>query len=737
MTIISKKEDGKATFFTNWGGQHVVTALLLSFAPVGAALAQAPNWRVATAGSPTQASGTSQTMATAVDANGNVLVAGYFAGSVTFGSTTLTSAGGNDLFVAKWVPGNGTGTGSWAWAQGAGGSGDDQAAGLAVRSTSVYVTGYITNTAADAAAVRFGNQAVAGATGTSSTDLVLACYTDQATSATLNWTQVGGGTGADQGKDVAVSGTSVYATGFITNDRANTNAVVFGSAGAPVTQYGASTTASSDLVVAKYTDNTTSGTLGWTQVGGGTSSDVGQAISVSNTKVYVTGNISNNVANASSVLFGGTGTTAGTVQQNGTGGTSGSAILPDLVVAKYTDNGATATLGWTQVGGGSDRDNGLGVAVSGNNVYVTGYIDNNSNDTKNVVFGGSGTTAGSVTQLGASGIGFDLVVAKYTDNGTSATFGWSQVGGGTGSDSGLAIAVNGASIYVAGYITNTTANTTGVVFGGSGTSAGTSSQSGASGTSSADVVLANYTDNGTSATFNWTQVGGGTGTDQAEGVGFSGSTLYVVGRVVPAATFGSLSVNNPAGNTVNFLGQLAPAAPLPVVLTAFSAVPAAGGRAVRLTWGTASEAHSARFEVERSPDGEYFTPLGTVAATGSSSGMHAYAYPDVALPSGASLLYYRLRQVDLDGTASYSPVRVVQLAVSSALILFPNPAQEATTLAGAEPGVAAYVLDALGRVVATATADATGTATLSLPATLPGGVYVVRAGAQAARLAVP
>jgi hypothetical protein len=166
------------------GGQHVVTALLLALAPVGVVLAQAPSWRVATAGSPTQAGGTSQTMATAVDANGNVLVAGYFAGSVTFGPTTLTSAGGNDLFVAKWVPGNGTGTGSWAWAQGAGGSGDDQAAGLAVRSTSVYVTGYITNTAADAAAVRFGNRAVAGATGTSSTDLVLACYTDQGTSAT-------------------------------------------------------------------------------------------------------------------------------------------------------------------------------------------------------------------------------------------------------------------------------------------------------------------------------------------------------------------------------------------------------------------------------------------------------------------------------------------------------------------------------------------------------------------------
>jgi hypothetical protein len=451
----------------------------------------------------------------------------------------------------------------------------------------------------------------------------------------------------------------------------------------------------------------------------------------------VTGNISNNVANASSVLFGGTGATAGTVQQNGTGGTSGSAILPDLLLAKYTDNGATATLGWTQVGGGSDRDNGLGVAVSGNDVYVAGYIDNNSTDTKKVVFGGSGTTAGTVTQLGASATGLDLVVAKYTDNGASATFGWSHVGGGTGNDSGLAIAVNGASIYVAGYITNTNTNTMGVVFGGSGTTAGNSPQSGASSTSSADIVLANYTDNGTSAALNWTQVGGGTGTDQAEGIGFSGSTLYVVGRVVPAATFGTLSMNNPAGSTVNFLGQLATAVPLPVVLTAFHALPAAGGRAVHLVWATASEVTSSHFEVERSTDGAYFTPLGTVAAAGSSHTKQAYAFPDEALPSGAPLLYYRLRQLDTDGTASYSPVRVVQRAVSSSLVLFPNPAQVATTLAGAEPNAVVHVLDALGRVVATATADATGIATRALPVGLPGGVYVVRAGPQAARLAVP
>jgi hypothetical protein len=678
-------------------------------------------------------------MATALNATGQVFVTGHFTGSVTFGTTTLTSAGGNDLFVAKWVPGNGTGTGSWAWAQRGGGTGDDEGLGLAVSGTNVYVTGYLTNTSSNAAAVTFGSTAVAGATSTSSTDLVLARYTDATTSATLNWTQVGGGTGADQGLGVAVKGVNVYATGFITNNSANSSAVVFGSPGATAAQYGAGigTGSSSDVVVAKYTDNTTSATLGWTHVGGGVNADAGQAIAVNSHGVYVTGYLFNSGGDASVVRFGGSGTTLGTVQQNGAG-TNGS-LTDDVLVAKYTDNGPTGSFVWSQVGGGTDADAGQGIAVSeaNSNVYVTGYITDNENSTSNVVFGGTGTSVGTATQPGASGSkSSDVVVAKYTDNGSAAVLDWTQVGGGTVDDRGQAIAVTGSSLYVTGYITNTTANTRAVVFGGSGTTAGNTSQPGASPTSSADIVLAHYTDAGANATLNWTQVGGGPGTDQGQGVGVNGSTLYVVSYVVPKATFGSFSVDNPSGSTVNFLGQLSAAAPLPVVLTAFTATLAAGGRAVRLEWATASETNNAHFEAERSFDGISFAAFRTMAAAGSSPTPHTYALTDAALPASVQQLYYRLRQVDVDGTASYSPVRVVVVDLASPLVLFPNPAGASTTLAGAGPGALVQVLDALGHLAATATADATGTAHLPLPTGLAPGLYVVRAGGQTARLAV-
>ncbi|GAB3875558.1 hypothetical protein GCM10028824_31240 [Hymenobacter segetis] len=74
-----------------------------------------------------------------------------------------------------------------------------------------------------------------------------------------------------------------------------------------------------------------------------------------------------------------------------------------------------------------------------------------------------------------------------------------------------------------------------------------------------------------------------------------------------------------------------------------------------------------------------------------------------------------------------------------ALALSPNPAPAGhgpTTLTGAVPNAPLTVLDALGRVLLTATADAAGTARLALPAGLPAGVYLVRSGGQVRRLVV-
>ncbi|RYU72052.1 T9SS type A sorting domain-containing protein, partial [Hymenobacter persicinus] len=174
------------------------------------------------------------------------------------------------------------------------------------------------------------------------------------------------------------------------------------------------------------------------------------------------------------------------------------------------------------------------------------------------------------------------------------------------------------------------------------------------------------------------------------------------------------------------------ATPLPVELLVFTAAPAGEG-AVRLAWITASEKNSAGFEVERSVDGKGFSSISRVAAAGQSTTRHTYSLLDQQLPKGASALYYRLRQVDVDGTASLSPVRVVSVA-PALLSVHPNPTTGVATLTGAQPGAVVQVFDALGRPVLTASADAAGTARLTLPAGLSAGVYVVRCGSQTARL---
>ena len=182
------------------------------------------------------------------------------------------------------------------------------------------------------------------------------------------------------------------------------------------------------------------------------------------------------------------------------------------------------------------------------------------------------------------------------------------------------------------------------------------------------------------------------------------------------------------------LGNLAN--PLPVELTDFTAIPQ--DRAVQLKWTTASEQNSDRFEVERSLTGTAFERIGSVAGQGIKTSATNYALLDGKLPTGATALYYRLRQVDRDITATYSPVRLVRLAAGTTpqLLAYPNPAHDAVRVLLLGPAATAplEVYDALGRLVLSQPALVVGTETL-LPLTgLPTGVYVLRCGQLAQRL---
>jgi hypothetical protein len=78
-----------------------------------------------------------------LDAAGNLYVSGSYSGTETFGSTTLTSSGSEEIFVAKLDP-----SGQVLWAVSAGGPGIDDANGLAVDAAgNVTVTGSFEGTA--------------------------------------------------------------------------------------------------------------------------------------------------------------------------------------------------------------------------------------------------------------------------------------------------------------------------------------------------------------------------------------------------------------------------------------------------------------------------------------------------------------------------------------------------------------------------------------------------------------
>lgn len=130
---------------------------------------------------------------------------------------------------------------------------------------------------------------------------------------------------------------------------------------------------------------------------------------------------------------------------------------------------------------------------------------------------------------------------------------------------------------------------------------------------------------------------------------------------------------------VNISGVTTTPGALPLTLIRFSA--AANSGATVLNWQTANEINMLRFEVERSTDSRIFSALGSVAAQNNAVGAN-YSFKDETIKANA-LVYYRLKMINKDGSASYSytiTVRTQAAQQDLKLQLFPNPAAEYVTL---------------------------------------------------------
>ena len=114
---------------------------------------------------------------------------------------------------------------------------------------------------------------------------------------------------------------------------------------------------------------------------------------------------------------------------------------------------------------------------------------------------------------------------------------------------------------------------------------------------------------------------------------------------------------------------------LPVELISFSA--STEGQEVILSWATASELNNDRFEIEQSVNAVDYRKIGELEGAGTTNEEQSYSFVHFSPAVGVN--YYRLKQVDFDGSFEYSPVvRVNTDPYTSMLQLLQNPATDQT-----------------------------------------------------------
>ncbi|MBK6964748.1 MAG: SBBP repeat-containing protein [Bacteroidales bacterium] len=351
----------------------------------GISNAQAPDWIWAKS-----EGGTNYDLTTsvAVDAFGNIYVTGTFSSStVTLGTTVLTNAGGNDIFLVKYDT-----DGNVLWAKSAGGLKNEYAYSLALDpSGNAYITGSFSSDSC-----LFGTITEEPLTLWLSgyEDMFLAKYDVNGNAV---WVKNATGTFRECGYSVSVdaSGNPCVAGWFgptITFDTitlTNTN-ITFEGLG--------------DVFLAKYNAN---GDVLWAKSAGGPGNDVAYSgVADASGNIYVTG------------WFDDPAITFDTISLTSAGGY-------DVFLAKFDANGNVI---WVKSAGGTGSDLANSVAVDDTGeVYLAGSFKSTQ-----IGFGSANLqNAGYFTE--------DVFLAKYNTDGNEL---WANSAGGSGSDEAYTVAVD-------------------------------------------------------------------------------------------------------------------------------------------------------------------------------------------------------------------------------------------------------------------------------------------------------
>ena len=202
---------------------------------------------------------------------------------------------------------------------------------------------------------------------------------------------------------------------------------------------------------------------------------------------------------------------------------------------------------------------------------------------------------------------------------------------------------------------------------------------------------------------------------------------------VPTVT--STTVGSNALTVVGYTGTFSPftiaegSSALPVELTTFNAY--CTENTTTINWQTASEHNSASFDVEKSRDGANWSVIKTLAAAGNSTTTIDYSVVDSE--KSATIVYYRLNQIDQDGVSKiYGPISATCGGTNDfTAVVFPNPASEIVTIEMNSPIAQTVSIQICGTdgkaIVQMATSVEEGTTQIPLSIeTLKAGVYSVQ-----------
>lgn len=185
------------------------------------------------------------------------------------------------------------------------------------------------------------------------------------------------------------------------------------------------------------------------------------------------------------------------------------------------------------------------------------------------------------------------------------------------------------------------------------------------GTTNLRVTLSWNSNSGTIGNINNLRVAGWNGSTWKD-LGNGGTTGSTASGTIISQTSPLVSIFNvftlASSNLTN---------PLPVTLTGFTCG-FNSNNIPELHWETESETNNDYFIVERSLNGLSFESLGKpINGAGTSKEKHRYSFTDATAPAG--IIYYRLKQVDFDGSTSYTEICPLTNSHKQEIRAYPNP----------------------------------------------------------------